>query len=514
MSTQQCPGPKVRKCLRVCRTAVLGSLLLLAAPARAEDVIAAIEVRGNTRTKSAVVLRELLFHAGEPLQAAAVEESRRNLRSLLYLGRVQIHTAAAAPGSVRVVVEVDDLYARALSPLLAGDDEEISYGAVAVDYNLFGQGQYARLTAFDDARSGRRVTAQFGDPRIRSTQLRLATEAGWAEEGHQLGVSLSQPFYQLATTWAYGASASSYESWSRRYRSGTLAALYADRLDAASLWLARSYGDDIKIRPGLQLTASDDSFVPLNSYTYAPANRRRVVSGLSLTVWQPRYVTERFIQYLGPDEDFQVGSFLTLQAGLSTRALGSDRDYPYAALTLSPRFRLASGWLLLSSMELRSRWHGGRYENLRTSSSLRLLGRRPRWPGSPAIALRLTYDTIDRPQDTGSQYLLGGDSGLRGYLPRQFDGSRRLTAGVELRPVFQHRRSWALGGVLFADAGGAWDGDPSLHAALGAGLRLGLPRVYDTPVVRLDLARGLAGDVAGGSAAGIWQLSFGLGQYF
>ena len=40
----------------------------------------------------------------------------------------------------------------------------------------------------------------------------------------------------------------------------------------------------------------------------------------------------------------------------------------------------------------------------------------------------------------------------------------------------------------------------------GAGGRIGLPRVYNTPVMRVDLAYG-AGD-------GAWQLSFGIGQYF
>jgi len=59
---------------------------------------------------------------------------------------------------------------------------------------------------------------------------------------------------------------------------------------------------------------------------------------------------------------------------------------------------------------------------------------------------------------------------------------------------------------MFADVGGAWDHEPSLHAALGSGLRLGLPRLYNTPVMRLDLARGFNG--------GVWQISFGLGQHF
>ena len=262
----------------------------------------------------------------------------------------------------------------------------------------------------------------------------------------------------------------------------------------------------MKIRPGIQVSFSDRTFDARSTYTYEPEDRRRVLPSLVLTLWQPRYVTDRFIRYLGPDEDFQVGSSATVRVGVSSQTLGSDRDYPFAAITVSPRFHFERSWYLFTSLSARSRWHGGDYESLLTNCSARLYGRLPEWPFSPTLAVRLDYDTLSRPEDAGSQYLLGGDNGLRGYLPRRFDGSRRLTAGVELRPVFLRRTDWALGGALFADAGGAWDGNPSLHSAVGAGIRLGLPRVYDTPVLRADLARGLAG--------GVWQLSFGLGQYF
>jgi hypothetical protein len=498
---------KVRNCVLPRRSLANFLILsvLLAAPVHAGNIISTIDVQGNSRTQSAVILRELLFQPGDTLTSAVLAESERNLRRLLYLGRVHIRSEAAGPGSLQVVVEVDDLYARALSPLFAGDMEEVSFGAVAVDYNLFGNGQYGRLTAFDDARAGRRVTAQFGDPRLLMTHLQLATEVGWAQEGHRLGLSVSQPFYRLAAPWAYGISATSRQTHARLYSRGTLVARYADRLEAGSLWLVRSYGDDIKVRPGVQLSIRDHSFDSRQGFDYAPQGRRRILPSLVLTVWQPRYVTDRFIQYLGPAEDFQIGSSLTVRAGLSSRTFGSDQAYRFAALRLSPRFGLG-GWLVFTSLEASSRWHAGRYENLHTSSSLRLFGRQPGLPWAPTIAIRLRYDALRRPEETGSQFLIGGDSGLRGYPARRFDGVRRIVANMELRPVFYRRTDGVLGGVLFADVGGAWKSDPAIHGSIGVGLRLGLPRVYDTPVVRLDLARGLAG--------GIWQVSFGLGQYF
>lgn len=501
-------GPKVHNW----RWARSGSLacgawfcLAMASVVGADNIVASIDVRGNTRTRSEVVLDELLFHPGDQLTVALREESERNLRRLLYLGRATIRTESTAQGSLHVTVEVDDLYARAVSPLFSGELSEISFGAVAVDYNLFGHGQYARLTAFNDATSGRRLTAQYGNPRLRRSHLRLSTEMGWSEEGHRLGLSLSRPFHTLATARAYGLSVSSAAARTRLYGGGSLAALYENRVDAGSLWYVRSYGQVTKVRPGLQLAVSDRSFDALAPFTYTPDDRRRVLPGMMLTVWRPRYARRRYLMLLGPQEDFQTGSFVTLTAGLSSRALGSDRSYAFASLTVAPGIELRNDWLLLTAWRTRLRWRDGGYSNLVSSGSARLLGRLSSLPTTPTLAMRFRADGLWRPEDAGSQFLLGGDSGLRGHRPRRFDGTRRLTTGIELRPLFLQRPDWVLGGALFVDAGGAWNRQANLHAAAGAGLRLGLPRVYDTPVVRVDLARGLAG--------GLWQLSFGLGQY-
>ena len=80
---------------------------------------------------------------------------------------------------------------------------------------------------------------------------------------------------------------------------------------------------------------------------------------------------------------------------------------------------------------------------------------------------------------------------------------------VEARPTLYRYPGFALAGVLFLDAGTAWT--PGLtrsspSAAVGAGARVGLSRVYNNPVMRADLAYGFS-DRA-------WQVSVGVGQYF
>ena len=471
-------------------------------------MVSAIEVRGNTRTHTRVIHRELLFEIGDAAAPEALAETERNLRRLLYLGRATVRTEAAAAGSVRVVVEVEDLYSRALSPLIAGNLDEVSFGLVALDYNLFGRGQTARLRLYQDAVSGSRATAFYSDPRVHGTRLQLSTEGSWATEGHSAAVSLGQPFYALAAPWALGGRVSSQATRWRLYSSGQLTARYDERVDAGSFWLVRSYGRRVKVRPGVRLTVSDRHFSADAPFGYAPDDRRRVVPSLSLTIWRPRYVTDRFVRYLGPQEDLQVGSWLAARIGVSSQALGADRDYPFVSLTLAPRHRSASGWYSLGSLSISSRWRDHSYWHLITSSRLVVYRRLSTWPLTPTLAARFGFDSLARPEDANSQFLLGIDQGLRGYPPRRYDGSRRLLAGLELRPVLLQRPQWALGGAVFGDLGSAWTPGRAplrLRPSLGAGVRLGLPRIYDTPVLRADLARGVRG--------GVWQLSFGIGQY-
>ena len=87
-------------------------------------------------------------------------------------------------------------------------------------------------------------------------------------------------------------------------------------------------------------------------------------------------------------------------------------------------------------------------------------------------------------------------------------GTRRILLNVEARPTFYQHPLFVLAGALFVDAGRAWNPGAAGKAkwGFGAGGRVGLPRVYNTPVMRADLAYGAADRV--------WQLSFGVGQYF
>lgn len=483
-------------------------LVFLPSPSLADGaplpLIRSITIQGNTRTRAEVIRRELLFSAGFPLDPAQLAETERNLRRLLFLGQVEIQVQEAT-GGIDILVKVQDLYSRALSPRFSGKIGELSYGLIGLDYNLLGRGQTARLTLDHQAISGNSIRLDYQIPRVYGTQGDLAAVLGAGSEGHQLETELSHPFRTLSTTQSYGISLYSREEKVRLYADQALTGRYADRLDGGDLWYIHSFGRNVKLRPGLHLSATERSFTPSKPFTYAPQGRRRVLPSLSFTLWRPRYARTRFIHALGPLEDIQTGSWLALRLGISRRELGSDSDFGFFAAQLSPRFQFMPGGYSFVTLYLSGRNTGTDLYNLFTRAEcLAYL----RIGASHSLGLRLRGDALHRPEDA-AQLLLGLDYGLRGYAPRRFDGARRLVGNLEFRPTFVLHPQCTLAGALFAEAGTAWTPrrtDPALNLSLGFGARLGLPQVYDTPVLRADLAYAWQDHLL--------QLSFGIGQYF
>ena len=84
-------------------------------------------------------------------------------------------------------------------------------------------------------------------------------------------------------------------------------------------------------------------------------------------------------------------------------------------------------------------------------------------------------------------YTLGGHNRLRGYEFNQFQGSKVLSANVELRSVPVEVLGVHLASVAFYDAGDTTDAvsDLALKHSLGVGERVLLPQ-FDRAVFRVD----------------------------
>lgn len=468
------------------------------------QTIRQISISGHKRTQRQTIERELLFAVGTRLDSVQLAETERNLRSLPFLGQVVIAVLPAGE-YVDIDVRVQDLYARALSPLVSGSFDALNYGLTAVDYNLAGRGQRARLAVESRADRGPRGQLSLSDPRLwraaHSAHIDIAIE----RDGHDLQWSFGRPFKTLSAPRTYGLSQWMRQTPSDYYRRGSAQHSYATTDRGMGLWYGISRGAHYKIRPLLEVRYADRT-TQASLFPMPHLQRQRHLQGsLSLTLWKPRFQQAQYISNLGPIEDLQIGSWATLRAGYAHTLAGPDRPFTFYSAQLSPRWTYRQVAYVFATVL--ARWHYalGGIENAYLRADLRAYMRLGR---AHSAAVRIRWDALHRP-DPIAQLLLGLDTGLRAFSPHAFDGTRRSTFSAEVRPTFVRTPWYVLAGAAFFDVGTAWHSGSEpfrLHYSAGLGLRAGLPTLYGTPVWRLDLAHAIYQHS--------WRLSIGIGQYF
>jgi outer membrane protein insertion porin family len=105
------------------------------------------------------------------------------------------------------------------------------------------------------------------------------------------------------------------------------------------------------------------------------------------------------------------------------------------------------------------------------------------------IALRGMVGYADGKLPDSARFAVGGSDSLRGYNDDQFKGSKMLSATAEYRfPIAKK-----IDGVAFTDIGNAWNGEgyklTDLKGSVGVGIRIATP----IGPIRLDLAKGSQG---------------------
>ncbi len=466
--------------------------------------IGEIIILGNERTDIEVIRRELLFAKGDLLDSALVAETERNLRNLFFIGEVAIEVVDNHD-SLKVIIEVEDLHSRALSPMLSGPVDELNVGLIGFDYNLLGRGQILRLAVEKRALSGLKTDLLFIEPHLRGNRHRLGIRLGFGAEGHDHALSISRPFSTLADERSFGLSLSSQESVQRLYTQGQLDHRYRTKVTRSRIWLTQSYGNQTKIRPSIELGFTDRQSTPSKGFSYAPLDKTRIIPSLGLLIWHPDFSRDRFIQNLGPLEDLQTGPWLSLRWGFAHRGLGSDRSYSFYQAQFAPHFKPTEHSYALLTLIASTHIEHGRFYNVIALTTFRAYARIGK---AHSLALRISWKALHKSEDT-TQLLLGLNRGLRGFAPRTFDGTRRLLVNLAIRPTLKRHPWYTLAGTAFIDCGTAWTPSskrPQMALSPGLGIRIGLPKVYNTPVLRCDLASGIR--------TRNWRLSVGLGQYF
>jgi hypothetical protein len=227
------------------------------------------------------------------------------------------------------------------------------------------------------------------------------------------------------------------------------------------------------------------------------------------------YITENRVHRGERVEDFNLGTRLAAQVGVSPEAFGAPTNSVAVAAEAASGWRLGPQSFVQAGGAFRTRLDGG-VQNAVLSGTIALV-----WKHRS----RLAQTTVARIQldrgwnlDEDVQFFADGDHGLRGYHLYAFEGDRRIVLNLEHRVFggFEVLQLFTLGAAVFVDTGTAVaPGEPlqfsSLKTDAGAGLRIGIARAASNTVLRLDAAYAFDADPLGRRG---WLVSFSSGQAF
>ena len=469
-----------------------------------EGIIGKIEVKGNERTKAYVIKQELLFEVGDVYIQDDELESERILRRKPYLGSAEIlATRDPETNLILIDVEVTDLWT--FFPALdvpAFSKDKTGFLVALSDSNVLGSGDSARLRY-------QQIREEGEDPRHLISGLyrvfRLF-DSHWEfdgvytqkREGISWEASLKRPLYSLQTRWSAEFTAAESMDEIRWYEQGLKTAVFTRSRQSESGQVIRSFGNR---RRQTQLAlwmvserAHFDEIEKLPSSTANFQDRNTKMIGVSLGHRKVNFIRTRFLNKMGRVEDIGVGYGYGVSIGRASPFYGADRRETRVSLFLNASQAYQDLLFVNGRTGVTTRFIAHEEEDSVFQASIKAV--RKNLFLRQTLAARISAE-MQFGLEGEQQVLLGGNSGLRGYDPRQFSGTKRIHLNLESRTILWEHSLIVVGSAIFADVGYIWVGDTSdigiPRRSVGFGLRLGLPKLSGSRVYRADLAYPLDG---------------------
>ena len=458
-------------------------------------------------TQEAVIAREVLLNPGDPMSEELRAESERKLRNLDFLGDAEITTRPVGTDSLDVIVSTNDQWSLIPAVVLTSGGGLTRIGGSLEESNFLGRGKFLWGTGEYENDVGTTWYAGYDDPQLLGSQLKAGVSFASGPLEQSWAAYINRPFYSSDSIWSWGANGGTGEEIRRIFDYGEEVSRYGQNIDEAALHATRAIGERYrKWRFSLSYSYSNEENFPIDGQTTLPIPVNELIHATTLGVSRENrsFAVERRINKLGRKEDLALGnsSYLYIgrtafpfDVGVRRWQFGAGHDH---------KIQLQKHHFLYLGFDFTTEFEKDTIFSFDT-----------RWYNVVAwqtLALNIEGD-FSNDLDIGRQFVLGGDSGLRGYPAREFTGAKRLLMNLESR-VNPKLEVWtvALGGVVFVDVGNVWDRNQDvdfkdLNVGAGAGLRLEFTRTPGAPVSRIDI--GWPVNRSGGPA-----LTLGIEQHF
>lgn len=443
-------------------------------------------------TKESAIRDQLLFKKGDPYLPEIARETERALRRLLRLRDVHVRPVPVGNGKVDVLVESQDTWSTEPFIGVSGSGNATKYVVGIRERNL---GGYGKDAGFIYKKEPDLVTRSFSydDPALLGTRLRLSGDYADTAEGSSRALVIEKPFYSSLTSFGFKTHGSYEKSDVVTFENG----VETNRYDQEDRELGAGFGVSLgstalRIRRlGLdyrffhhRLWGTQGPAGPIQDEVYQPV-------GPTFSWQRVAFITENHIRLLSREEDFNMGPTFDANVGISqSRWFQGATNATFVKGQFSQGHLWTPGRFGLATLKEDARYEKG-WKEARTRLDLEYYNHKKMWS---TWASHMAWEQIVNP-DPGSQLVMGGSSGLRGYPMNAFSGNRLFLANVENRFFFVDEvfHFFGVGGAGFVDAGYVWPegiapvvGD--LRADYGFGLRIHFNRASLGQVLRLDVA--------------------------
>jgi hypothetical protein len=473
----------------------------------------------HMETQTRVVRRFLLFHEGDVYDAVLLAQSERNLRALGIFKSVRVQAKTPHDGVVDVDVVTQDAWTTQVQVHLGSSGGETTWSAGLTESNVLGLGKQISFLYDEDVERTNRFL-EFHDPALLGPYW--AGGFLWADssDGNQRRFQLGKAFTSTLDPYSSNVLFDRHLLEDRIYADGVIESEYSRQRQELRFAFAEAYAPG-PLHAGRLTAGIDfvrDTFQPLadRPEDVLPENRdfRYVFVGWETV--STDFVSENYVNRGERVEDFNLGTRLAVEAGVSPRAFGVDQTTWEVAGEASRGWRIGPGSFLRARASFQTRLLPEGTQNSIFSGTLTFVWKHP----TTLLQTTVAQVQVDRGWnlDKDVQFFADGDHGLRGYRLYAFEGDRRIIINVEHR-IFgsaEILQLFSLGAAVFVDSGTAVaPGEPLNFAALktdaGAGLRIGIARAAFNSVLRLDAAYAFNADPLGRHG---WLVSFSSGQAF
>jgi hypothetical protein len=479
-------------------------------------------------TKESAISSEAVFGPGEVWDQQRIEETARRLRDPLWTSVVAIvPVQSASPGTVDALIVTRDIWSLRFNTQYTYQQGRLTNLVTSLSENNFlghrdvlaagltmDQGSLAIGPLFIDKNLlGRHLDFRARvDGILARDDLTQRSAVEW--EGTQSTFTLSRPLWSLATKWAAGVAFSHRFAIDRQFLGTQLRTF--DHVDPMTMavtrfehewemrrWAAtasatRQWGTEVKHRISFGHSVESQRPTLLTETPGDPAAKAAFIANvlprsevtsvpfIEYGLFTPRYRTLRNITTFDLAEDARIGPELEVTLGFGLELLGSDANFQRLGATAGWTFPWSRDGFVRVAAAFGSRLQDGELIDNTATGLVRF--------ATPAIARTirlLAQSTLSTRWDDRQNrfYVIGSDTGLRGYGINEFSGDRVFGMQLEARtlpyPVWVLR----LGAVVFYDLGGAEDSLSrlELHQDAGIGLRMLVPQT-SAQLLKFDFA--------------------------